>query len=94
MLDSKTSTKVQSVVLQRLPLFLREDTQLQVPASWVPSAENFKVRVCETLLVSKTLTIGNNQTTREQDVWAATKCDEEGRIELWLSGNAEPDMYE
>jgi hypothetical protein len=93
--DTKTSTEVRSLILQRLPLFPREDTlsPLQVPVS-LSSAESFKVKVCERLLVSKTLAIGNNETTRNQDVWAATKCDEDGRIELWLSGNAEPDMYE
>ncbi|KAF8549066.1 hypothetical protein OG21DRAFT_1500623 [Imleria badia] len=95
--DTKTSNEVRSLILERLPLFLREDThtrpQLQAPVS-LPSDENFKVKVCEKLLVSKTLTIGNNQTTRTQDVWAATRCDEEGQIELWLPGNTLPDMYE
>jgi hypothetical protein len=93
--DTKTCTEVRTLILQRLPLFLHEDThtQLQVPVS-LSSTGNFKVKVCERLLVSKTLTIGNDQTMRNQDVWAATKCEEGGRIELWLSGNAEPDVYE
>jgi hypothetical protein len=93
--DTEKSTTVRALVLQRLPLFLREDThtQLQVPVS-LPSAENFTVKVCERLLVSKTLIIGKNQTTRDQNVGAVTKCDEDGQIELWLSSNAEMDMYE
>ena len=93
--DTEKSITVRSLILQRLPLFLRENihTELQVLIS-LPTAENFTVRVCERLLVSKTLTIGNDQTTRDQDVGAVTKCDEDGRIELWLSGNAKMDMYE
>ena len=76
-------------------MFTREytHTQFQDPAS-LPSAQNFKVKVCERLRVSKTLTIGKDQMTRNQDVGAVMKCVEGGGIELWLPGNAEPDMYE
>ncbi|KAF8552603.1 hypothetical protein OG21DRAFT_1443221 [Imleria badia] len=95
--DTETSTRVGSLILERLPLFLREDTHTHAQSQFLvslPSAENFKVKVCERLVVSKTLTIGNNQTTRRQDLLAATKCDEDGQIELWLPRNTEPDMYE
>ena len=93
--DTEKSRTVRSLILRRLPLFTREYTytQFQVPLS-LPSTDNFKVKVCERLLVSKTLTIGKDQTTRDQDVGAVTKCDEGGQIELWLSDNAKPDMYE
>jgi hypothetical protein len=90
--DTERSTAVRSLILQRLPLFTRETaTHTEVSLS---SAENFKVKVCKRLLVYKTLTIGKTQTTRNQYIGAVTKRGEGGRIELWLSGNAEPDMYE
>ncbi|KAG6379359.1 hypothetical protein JVT61DRAFT_11822 [Boletus reticuloceps] len=90
-----TSTSVRTLILQRLPLFLHgyNHTQFQIPVSLL-RAENFKVKVCKGLVVSKTLKVGNSQMTRSQDVWAATQREEEEWIELWVSVDAELDMYE
>ncbi|KAF8415202.1 hypothetical protein L210DRAFT_3465017 [Boletus edulis BED1] len=91
--DPKTSTEVRTLIFERLPLFLRyAHAEFKVPVSLLRD-ENFKVKICERLLVSKMLTIGDDRMPRSQNVWAATKRDEEGRIELWLN-NAELDMHE
>ncbi|KAG6375323.1 hypothetical protein JVT61DRAFT_3551 [Boletus reticuloceps] len=92
--DPKTSTEVRTLIFERLPLFLRgyAHTEFKVPVSLLRD-ENFKVKICERLLVSNTLTIGDDRMPRSQNVWAATNRDEEGRIELWLN-NAELDMHE
>ncbi|KAF8432206.1 hypothetical protein L210DRAFT_3763951 [Boletus edulis BED1] len=92
--DPSTSTSVGTMILQRLPLFLRgyNHTQFQVPVLLLRD-ENFKIKVCKKLVESKTLTIGSNQMTRSQVVRAATQRDVEEHVELWVSGD-EPDMYE
>ncbi|KIJ65764.1 hypothetical protein HYDPIDRAFT_186930 [Hydnomerulius pinastri MD-312] len=93
--DTETCSEVQTLVLQRLPLFLQKCPHAQYDKGRVPSPDNFSVAVCEKLLVHKTLIIGDDSTPRKQDLWATTKYNkDEGKIELWLSRHAKRDMYD
>lgn len=94
--DTKTCSDMRALVLERLTLFLHEYTHAKpkVSVAWLSDAENFRVRICKKLFVSKTLIIGEEKTKRTQDASAGAKSDDQGRIELWLSHTAERDMYE
>lgn len=87
---------MRSLVLDSLTIFLHEYTYAKprFSVAWLSDAENFKVKICETLSVSKTLIISNGKTKRSQVASAGVKKDGQGRIELWLSHDTEPDMYE
>ncbi|KAG6375835.1 hypothetical protein JVT61DRAFT_2694 [Boletus reticuloceps] len=95
--DTKTSLDMRNFVLERLALFLHEYAYAKpkVPVDWLSDAGNFKVKICEKLSISKTLAIGDDETTRSQDASAGAKRLGQRCIELWLSRSyAEPDMYE
>lgn len=95
-LDTNECSDMRTLVLERLTLFLHEYTHAKpkVSVAWLSSAENFRVKICTKLLVSKTLVIGDDETKRTQDASAGAISDDLGRIELWLSRSAERDMYE
>ncbi|KAI6004333.1 hypothetical protein EDC04DRAFT_2908168 [Pisolithus marmoratus] len=89
--DAKSCQQVQSLVLERLPLFIENytDTKREVA---IPSGPDYlTVRACERILVSKTLVTRNVKKTR--DVWAIAR--QEGDcIVLWTSKTAKCDMYD
>ncbi|KAH0828719.1 hypothetical protein J3R83DRAFT_3128 [Lanmaoa asiatica] len=93
--DTQKCSKVQARILERVPLFLHHYTysRPRASASWSSSANNIIVRLWEHLSVSKTLTLGSTETTKEQDVWAITKC-KQGSIQIWISQSAKEDMYD
>ncbi|KIJ58355.1 hypothetical protein HYDPIDRAFT_119620 [Hydnomerulius pinastri MD-312] len=88
---TKTCSEVQSLILERLSLFIQMYTDTK-PEGTIPSSpDHLKVKACERILVSKTLVIENVEQTR--DVWAMAR--REGNcIELWISETAKRDMYE
>ncbi|KAI6144665.1 hypothetical protein BKA82DRAFT_15653 [Pisolithus tinctorius] len=88
---TKTCREVQSLILKRLPLFIRNypDTK---PKIEIPSSpDHLKVKACERIRVSKVLVTGNVELTR--DVWAIARCKDDC-IEVWISKTAKRDMYE
>jgi hypothetical protein len=88
---TKTCLEVQSLILERLPLFIRKYTDTK-PAATIPSSpDHLKVKACKEIVVSKTLVTGNVKQIR--DVWAIAMCEGDG-IELWISETARRDMYE
>ena len=91
--DPNESLSVKNLVLERLPIFLERCTNIQPKITFDSFRKNFEVRVCGGLSISKTFTIGE-KITKSQDVWAATKHEEQGGIDLWVSKNAKRDMYE
>ncbi|KAG9313683.1 hypothetical protein JVU11DRAFT_6029 [Chiua virens] len=91
--DKETSDGIESLVLERLPIFLERCTNLQPKIPWKSFCAKLKVRVCETLRISKTFSIGDKK-TEVQKVWAATRDGEGGEIELWISRGARRDMYD
>ncbi|KIJ65877.1 hypothetical protein HYDPIDRAFT_151535 [Hydnomerulius pinastri MD-312] len=88
---TKTCPEVQSLILERLPLFIQKYTDTKPKVTIPSSPDHLKVKACEKILVSKTLVTGNVKRTR--DVWAIAR--HEGNcIELWISKTAKCDMYE
>ncbi|KAF9219018.1 hypothetical protein BS17DRAFT_468537 [Gyrodon lividus] len=88
---TKICPEVQSLILQRLPLFIQTYTDTK-PKFTIPSSpDDLKVKACKRIIVSKTLVTENVKRTR--DVWAIAR--REGNcIELWVSKTAKRDMYE
>lgn len=86
--DTETCNKLRSLILDRLPLFIQNYTDVK-PRFTIPSSPNhLKVRACESILVSKTLELGNVE--RKTEVRAIARREGEC-IELWIS---KLDMYE
>lgn len=87
----ETCQKVQSLIFERLPLFIQKytNTKLKVP---VPSStDDLKVKGCERILVIKTLVTTKVKRTKAMSAIARL---EDGRIELWISTTRRCDMYE
>ncbi|KAF8553535.1 hypothetical protein OG21DRAFT_1485363 [Imleria badia] len=91
--DHETACVVKDLVLERLPIFLERCTNTRPKIHFNSFRDKFRVRVCDTLRVSKTFTIGKN-TTKTQEVWAAAKHDAQAGIELWISRHARRDIYD
>lgn len=86
--DTETCDKLRSLILDRLPLFIQNYTDGK-PRFTIPSSPNrLKVKSCESILVSKTLELGNVE--RKTEVRAIARREGEC-IELWI---AKLDMYE
>ncbi|KAF8125310.1 hypothetical protein EV363DRAFT_1299278 [Boletus edulis] len=88
---TETCREVQSLILERLPLFIQKYTDTK-PEVIIPSSlDHLQVKACERILISKTLVTKNVQ--RTQDMWAIVRH-EVDCIELWISQTAKRDMYE
>ena len=88
---TRTCAKVQSLILERLPLFVAK-IPYGMPDVVVPfNPEHFQVKACEWIVVRKTLT--NPNVNRTKKIWAIAKH-EGDHIELWISKTAKCDMYE
>ncbi|KAI6022005.1 hypothetical protein EDC04DRAFT_2937394 [Pisolithus marmoratus] len=88
---AKTCLEVQSLILERLPLFIQNYTGAKPKISIPSSRDHLKVKACKRIVVSKTLVTGN--VTRTKDIWAITRH-EGDCIELWISKTAKCDMYD
>ncbi|KAF8415909.1 hypothetical protein L210DRAFT_876000, partial [Boletus edulis BED1] len=92
--DHETSSAIKDLVLERLPIFLERCTNTRPKIPFNSFRDQFTVRVCDTLCISKTFTIGKN-TTKTQEVWAATRSDTQTGIALWVSRSyAQRDIYD
>lgn len=86
--DTEACDKLRSLILDRLPLFTQNYTDGK-PRFTIPSSPNhLKVKACESILVSKTLELGDVE--RKTEVRAIARREGEC-IELWIS---KLDMYE
>ncbi|KAL5498075.1 hypothetical protein ACEPAH_3006 [Sanghuangporus vaninii] len=94
--DSKLARDIRALVLERLPLFLHEHTHARpkVQYSWLNNEKNFVVRTFGKLTVTKYLNFSLTRISRSQDASASAKKGAFGPIELWITGNAQVDMYE
>lgn len=88
---TKTCLEVQSLILERFPLFIRKYTDTKPTATIPSSLDHLKVKACEKIVVSKTLVTGNMIQIR--DVWAIAMRKGDWK-ELWISETARRDMYE
>lgn len=89
--DAETCLEVQSLILERLPLFIRKYSDTKPRVTIPSSPDHLEVKACRRIRVSRTLAIGNVERTR--DVWAIAKRKGDC-IELWISKTSERDMYE
>lgn len=88
---TKTCSEVQSLILERLPLFIHNYTDTK-PKFTIPSSpDHLKVKACNRILVSKILVAGNVKRIKDVRATASSKGD---TIELWISDVANCDMYE
>ena len=92
----KAGAEVRHLVLERLSLFLHENTQsgIEVSLNWLNKEKNFIVRVFGKLLVTKSLHHGDIRHSRSHEASAVAKREGNGPIELWLAGNKQTNMYE
>ncbi|KAI6111932.1 hypothetical protein EV401DRAFT_239921 [Pisolithus croceorrhizus] len=88
---TKTCFEVQSLILERLPLFIQNYTDAKPKVTIPSSSDHLKVKASNRILVSKILVAGNVK--RIQFV-RATARSEGDSIELWISEVANCDMYE
>ena len=95
-LDPGKSSDMREFLLDRLALFLHEcnHAKPKVSIASLSASDNFKVKICEKLSISKTLVVGDSKIKRSQPGSAGAKKDDQGHIELWLSNEIETDMYE
>jgi len=93
--NSKHAQETRTLILERLPLFLHEQTQTatRVSYSWLSSGNNFIVKAFGKLTVVKHLNFDDIHSSRKQDASAVSRKSS-GSIELWLAANGHIDMYE
>ncbi|KAI6104041.1 hypothetical protein EDD16DRAFT_1900225 [Pisolithus croceorrhizus] len=89
--SAKTCVEVQSLILERLPLFMQNYSDTKPKVKIPSSPDHLKVKACKRILVSKTLATVNVERTK--DVWTVARR-EGDCIELWISKTAKWDMYE
>ncbi|KAI6101844.1 hypothetical protein F5141DRAFT_272169 [Pisolithus sp. B1] len=88
---TKTCSEVQSLILERLPLFIQNYTDTKPKVTIPSSPDHLKVKACKRILVSKVLLSRNVKRMRDVRATARNKGD---CIELWISEAANRDMYE
>jgi len=87
--------EVQSLILQRLPLFLHEHTKptTQVSDMWI-NENNFIVRMFGKVTVTRRLSFAGSQLSRSVEASAVARQGGRNVVELCLSCDIEVDMYE
>lgn len=93
---SKTGAQTRRLILERLPLFLRDHPQsrTKVPLNWLNEGNNFIVKVFGKLLVTKSLRHGNILDSKSLEAFAIAKREGSGPIELWLDGYQQVNWHE
>ncbi|KAL0956086.1 hypothetical protein HGRIS_002254 [Hohenbuehelia grisea] len=94
MIRDPEASRMQSLVLERLPLFLHGQTHARpkVSLSWLSKPGNFVARSFGKITVNWSLTYGTTRLSREQEASAIAK--RESSIQLWIAKNTQLDMYE
>ncbi|KAF8626827.1 hypothetical protein AX15_004659 [Amanita polypyramis BW_CC] len=95
-LSSPSSTRIRTLVLERLPLFLHErsTSQLRFSFQWLNSERNFVVKTFRGLQITKSLALGSMRLTQKQDASAIAYRSATGPVHLRLSNIMDLDMYE
>jgi hypothetical protein len=93
---SKIGAQTRRLILERLPLFLRDHPQsrTKVTLNWLNEGDNFIVKVFGKLLVTKSLQYGNTRDSKSLEASAIAKREDNGPIELWLDGYQQVNMHE
>ncbi|KAJ3533672.1 hypothetical protein NMY22_g7241 [Coprinellus aureogranulatus] len=94
--NSKRSTEIHELVLERLPLFLYEHThsRTRVSMNWMSTPGNFIVKTFGKIAVQRQLRFGDLRMTKSHEVSAIAKRVGGGPVQLWVAGNTQVDMYD
>jgi Protein of unknown function (DUF3684) len=94
--SSPMGTKTRDLILERLPLFLRECSQSRIKVSfdWLSKEKNFVVTVFGKLSITRSLHHGDIRCYKSQEAFVVADRQGRGPIELWLAENTEVPMYE
>ncbi|KAI6094846.1 hypothetical protein F5141DRAFT_1295920 [Pisolithus sp. B1] len=88
---TKTCPEVRSLILERLPLFIQNYTDIKPEDATSSSPDRLRVKACKRIVVTKILVAGNVKRTGDAQTIARRQGD---FIELWISEAAKCDMYE
>lgn len=92
----RTAQDIRSLILERLPLFLHEHTHAttRVSFTWLNNERNFIVKTFGKVTVTRSLNFAGARSSKSIETSAIARREGKGPIQLWLSGNAQVDMYE
>ena len=93
---NKTAQEVRSRILRRLPLFLHGHTHVatRVTLTWLNNKGNFIVRTFEKITVTRSINFTGVKSSKSIEASAIARREGEGAIQLWLTDNAQVDMFE
>jgi hypothetical protein len=94
--NSKIGTEIRDLILDRLPLFLhnQSSSRTKLSSDWLNNKNNFIVKVFEKISVTKSLYHGDIHESTSYDTSVIAKREGSGPIELLLSGNKELKIHE
>lgn len=94
--DSTQALETRRLVLERLSLFLDEQTQSRaaVSYSWLASSDNFLVTEVGRLTLTRTLQFGQVKMIKTQEASATAERKGKGAVRLWLSRSGALDFFE
>ena len=93
--NSEVATEIRHLLLDRLPLFLHNQSpRTKLSSDWLNNKNNVIVKAFEKISVTKSLYHGTIHESTTYDTSAIAKQDGSGPIELLLTGNKKPKMHE
>ena len=92
--DSNIAKSVRSLILERLPLFFQHHDGIAQHTTWLNDEGNFIVRAFGKLSVTRSIDFAGVKSSIPIEPSAAANRQCAGRVELWLAGNTQVDMYD
>ncbi|KAG7090828.1 hypothetical protein E1B28_009910 [Marasmius oreades] len=94
--NSKQATEIRNLILERLPLFLHEHTHAKTrhSYSWLKMPNHFVVKTFGKVSITKSLSYAGMELSSTQEASAVSHQSTGGRVELWIAGHTQIDMYE
>ena len=94
--DSKIAAEIRLLILDRLPLFLHNQTSSRTKLSfdWLNNKNNFIMKVFEKISVTKSLYHGDIHESTSYDISVIAKREGSGPIELLLAENIQLKRHE
>lgn len=94
--DHKVASEMRALILERLPVFLYEQThaRARVSYSWLNNEKHFIVKMFRTLTVTKSLKFGSVHVSHTEQASALAETKSKGVIELMLAVDSQAEKYE
>jgi hypothetical protein len=94
--DSKIGADIRHLILDRLPLFLHNQStsRTKISSDWMNNEKNFTVKVFEKISVIRTLDHGDIHESTSYDTSVISNRERSGPIELLLAENMQLKMHE